>query len=189
MGKPWWVWPLVGILGGCLVGIPSPVPSRFSPPSQVIQIPGVPFHGGTQLACGPASLAMVLEFWGVAVDEAVLTRVLVSRDWRGTLNLDLPRVARAYLGGRPFQVEVLWDRPEVLWDALTAGHPLLVLVDRGVGSWRRGHYLVVWGWNPETQTLLVHSPPRPAQTVSLSRFLHQWRRAYYWALRIQPLSG
>ena len=189
MIRPGWVWPLVGILSGCLA-IPAPGPEvRFLPPATSLQVPGVPFYPGTQLGCGPAALTMVLEYWKVPTDPSQLTRRLVSRVWKGTLNLDLVQEARKAVSGYPLKVEASWDAPDLLWKALKAGHPLVVLVDLGVGPLRRGHYLVVWGWDPESQRLLVHSPPRAGEAVPLSRFLAQWRRAHYWALYIRPVRG
>jgi hypothetical protein len=161
--------------GGCAVGASagkeagsirtSEVPA---PLSSVIA--GVPFLPQEDDTCGPSSLAMVLGFLGHGVDTLEIVRETRTEGLKGTLITDLAGAARR----RGFAAEVVdLDLPR-LRERIVAGVPVILLVDLGVWSWSRPHYLVAYGWTPEG--VVAHSGRERGKVIPLSTLDAQWAK-------------
>ena len=162
-------------LGGCAVGSSAvkgagPVNSSdaSAPASSVIA--GVPFLPQEDDTCGPSSLAMVLGFLGQDVSTAEIVRETRTAGLKGTLITDLTGAARR----RGFAAEVVdLDLPR-LRERISAGVPVILLVDLGVWSWSRPHYLVAYGWTPEG--VVAHSGRERAKVIPFSTLDAQWEK-------------
>jgi ABC-type bacteriocin/lantibiotic exporter with double-glycine peptidase domain len=133
-------------------------------------IPGVPFLPQEEDTCGPSSLAMVLRFLGTDVPTAVLVRETRTEGLRGTLITDLADAARR----RGFAAEVAdLDLPR-LRDRISAGVPVILLVDLGTWVLSRPHYLVAYGWNPDG--VEAHSGREQAKVIPFSTLDAQWAK-------------
>jgi len=159
--------------GGCAVGAgkgagavqpsdaPSPVPSIIA---------GVPFLPQEDDTCGPSSLAMVLGFLGQNVGTAEIVRETRTEGLKGTLITDLAGAARR----RGFAAEVAdLDLPR-LRERIIAGVPVVLLVDLGVWSWSRPHYLVAYGWTAEG--VVAHSGREQGKVIPFSTLDAQWAK-------------
>ena len=137
-------------------------------PSTVIA--GVPFLPQEDDTCGPSSLAMVLRFLGRNVDTAEIVRETRTEGLKGALITDLAGAARR----RGFAAEVVdLDLPR-LRERITAGIPVILLVDLGVWSWSRPHYLVAYGWTPEG--VVAHSGREQGKVIPFSTLDAQWAK-------------
>ena len=143
----------------------SEAPARLSS-----VIAGVPFLPQEEDSCGPSSLAMVLRFLGGNVNTAEIVRETRTEGLKGTLITDLTGSARR----RGFAAEVAdLDLPR-LRERIVAGVPVILLVDLGIWSWSRPHYLVAYGWTPEG--VVAHSGREQGKVVPFSTLDAQWAK-------------
>jgi len=148
---------------GAVQAMEAPAPS-----SSVIA--GVPFVPQEEDTCGPSSLAMVLGFLGKSVDTSEIVRETRTEGLKGTLITDLAGAARR----RGFAAEVAdLDLPR-LRARISAGVPVILLVDLGVWSWSRPHYLVAYGWTPEG--VVAHSGRERGKGIPFPTLDAQWAK-------------
>ena len=78
---------IAGMMVGCATLEPGLRPRAFSDLPERVKIPSVPFHSQEEYQCGPATLAMVLNWSGIAVmlDELVSQVYIPAK--KGTLQL------------------------------------------------------------------------------------------------------
>jgi hypothetical protein len=161
--------------GGCAVGTSAgkeagavTSPEASAPLSSVIA--GVPFLPQEEDTCGPSSLAMVLRFLGKSVDTSEIVRETRTEGLKGTLITDLASAARR----RGFAAEIAdLDLPR-LKERISAGVPVILLVDLGIWSWSRPHYLVAYGWTPEG--VVAHSGRERGKVIPFSTLDAQWEK-------------
>lgn len=141
-------------------------------------IAAVPFHPQQQYQCGPAALAMALNFSGVAVlpDELVPRVYVPARE--GSFQVEMLAASRAYQRlSLPIQPDL-----ESLLTWVAAGHPVLVLQNLGLSWYEKWHYAVVIGYDLESGKITLHSGETDFYTVSLKVFERTWRRGEYWGM-------
>jgi ABC-type bacteriocin/lantibiotic exporter with double-glycine peptidase domain len=160
-------------LGGCATGAGKGVgavrASEAAAPVSTV-IAGVPFLPQEDDTCGPSSLAMVLGFLGRDVSTAEIVRETRTQGLKGTLITDLTAAARR----RGFTAEVVdLDLPR-LRERISEGVPVILLVDLGVWSWSRPHYLVAYGWTSEG--VVAHSGRERAKVIPFSTLDAQWEK-------------
>lgn len=143
-------------------------------------IRNVPFHAQEKYQCGPSSLAGVLNYYGENVSPKQIAGEIFAEEVRGTLSIDLAFFARAR------GLDAVWyeGSPEDLQRNIDRKQPLIAMVDLGLGTVRRPHYLVVVGYGPEG--IIANTGTRQQHTISWNRFLKQWDRTQMWTLRIHP---
>ena len=174
--------------GGCAVGGSAAkgagaVQSPEAPPPLTSIIAGVPFLPQEDDSCGPSSLAMVLGFLGRNVDTAEIIRETRTEGLKGTLITDLAGAARR----RGFAAEVVdLDLPR-LRERISAGVPVILLVDLGVWSWSRPHYLVAYGWTPEA--VVAHSGGERGKVIPFPTLDAQRAKMGRLAILVQRHGG
>lgn len=134
-------------------------------------IEGVPFVKQDTQYCGPASLASVLNYYGDPVDQETIGRDTYSEKLKGTLITDLENFARA----RGFTTRSARGRLEDIRSEVSAGRPVIVLIDRGFSALSRLHYLVVFGF--DDGGFIAHDGFRASQRYPYTDFEKQWTRA------------
>jgi len=163
-------------LGGCAVSkgaaksLEAVQASERSAPLPSV-IAGVPFLPQEDDTCGPSSLAMVLGFLGQKkVDTAEIVRETRTEGLKGTLITDLAGAAKR----RGFEAEVAdLDLPR-LRERISAGVPVILLVDLGIWTWSRPHYLVAYGWTPEG--VVAHSGREQGKVIPFPTLDAQWAK-------------
>jgi len=174
------------LLGGCAAGAGKEAgavrtPETPVPPSSVIA--GVPFLPQEDDSCGPSSLAMVLRFLGRNVDTEEIVRETRTEGLKGTLITDLAGAARR----RGVAAEIVdLDLPR-LRERISAGAPVILLVDLGIWSWSRPHYLVAYGWTPEG--VVAHSGRERGKVVPFSTLDAQWAKMGRLAIIVRRHGG
>jgi len=122
---------------------------------------------------------MVLGFLGQNVETAEIVRETRTEGLKGALITDLAVAARR----RGFAAEVAdLDLPR-LRDQISAGVPVILLVDLGVWSWSRPHYLVAYGWTHEG--VVAHSGREQAKVIPFSTLDAQWTKMGRLAILIR----
>lgn len=131
----------------------------------------VPFVPQTRINdCGPAALASVLVFHGRHVELDELTRRVFTPGLGRSLLPDMENHARslgfATRSGRG-------DLPLVR-AMIDSGGPVILLLDMGTKLFSQGHYVVVYGHDPDG--LLMHMGTRGDVYLPNRDLLDRWER-------------
>ena len=145
-------------------------------------ITGVPFIAQEAFQCGPAALAMVLQYYGARVDQDEIAREIYLPSIRGTLNLDLEFYARR----RGFQARAFQGTLARARDELRRGRPLIVFQDLGFAAYPVPHFAVLLGYDDRAGVVVLHSGTNPYRVVSYTEFEASWARRRGWTLLITP---
>lgn len=197
----WWaaVALLIEISFGCAARPDSASrPSAFHPAaSSGHRIADVPFVPGAPGACGPAALSSLLAYWGDPVPVDAIARALARPSLAGVLPLDLARFAADRVSrpapalSRGVALEATeaigsidWLRGEVRRD-----RPVIAFLDLGFGPWRRGHFVVVVGYDDAAGDVALYSGRDARAIMSYARFTRAWQRGGSWALRLAPANA
>ncbi len=120
---------------------------------------------------------------GRNVDTAEIVRETRTEGLKGTLITDLASAARR----RGFAAEVVdLDLPR-LRERISAGVPVILLVDLGLWNWSRPHYLVAYGWTPEG--VVAHSGRERGKVIPFSTLDAQWAKMGRLAIIVQRHGG
>ena len=144
-------------------------------------VDGVPFHAQDELQCGPAAMAMVLNWSGIDVQPADLTPQVFSPGIKGSLQSALIGAARRH--GR---VAYPIAGSEALLAEIAAGHPVIVLVNLGFFWYPKWHYAVAIGYDQDNREVILHSGLTARERLRSRVFLNIWRRSDYWGLLVLP---
>ena len=131
--------------------------------------------------CGPASLAMVLNFWGVDITQDEIAQEVYSPELKGALSIEMV----LYAVQRGFEAEMYNGSLQDLKDRIKAGFPLIVS-HRLDKKNKRVHYIVVWGFNDDKGVIYVHSDVRENLSMDYQTFLKYWNQAENLTFFIHP---
>ena len=168
------------VLAGCSL-TPSDYLSRSPKRPSKALIEDVPFFAQDELQCGPASLAMALNWSGVAVEPSNLTPEVFTPGLKGSLQNSLIGSARRH-GRVAYPIAGI----EPLMTEIAAGHPVIVLVNLGFSWYPQWHYAVVIGYDQAKQEIILHSGPTAGEILGFRTFNNIWQRSDYWGLLILP---
>jgi hypothetical protein len=159
------------LIAGCAGKAPLP------PLAAVPELGEVPFFAQTEYQCGPAALATILNFAGVAVTPAELINAVYVEGLKGTLQPELTAATRRY-GLLPLPVA---PDAESLFAEVADGRPALVLQNLGVRKVPVWHYAVVVGFDADAGQVILRSGAERRRIETLRRFLRSWQLADNWA--------
>jgi hypothetical protein len=178
------LWTAVLLLAGCGSLIPQTVGLRTDWPAGVprqTELTQVPFFPQSEYQCGPAALAMAMNYSGVRV----LPEALVDEVWlpsrRGSLQLEMLAAPRKH-GLVSYRLAPNYAD---LLREVAAGNPVVVLQDVGMmlPEW---HYAVVNGFDYDTGTVYLRSGMQMRQQMPFSYFERTWLAGSYWAMVVTP---
>ncbi len=147
-----------------------------------VELSSVPFYPQEDFQCGPAALAMVLNWSGIAVTPQQLAPEVYLPKRRGSLQPELIAAARGH-GRVPYAL-----RPEMkaLIAEVVAGHPVLVLQNLAFSWYPKWHYAVVVGFDLGNDAIILRSGRIQRHLTPTRVFERTWRRAGYWAIVVMP---
>ena len=151
-------------------------------PRVVTAVNNVPFYPQEDYQCGPASLAGVLNYWGMDISPEDIGAEIYSKSAKGTLNVDMV----LYVERKGLNVTWYHGSIENIKRNIELGYPLIVLVDYGFWTIQQNHFMVVVGYGD--QGVLVNSGREQLKQISLEDFLEPWRKTKYWTMLITPKS-
>jgi ABC-type bacteriocin/lantibiotic exporter with double-glycine peptidase domain len=153
-------------------------PTKESKAVHIIQ--NVPFHPQEAYQCGPASLAGVLNYWGIDVYPEDIASEIYSESAKGTLNVDMI----LYAEKKGLKVSQYSGSLEDMRGKIDLGYPLIVLVDYGFWVYERNHFMVVVGYRENG--IIANSGREPLKFIPFKDFLKSWNRTKFWTLLIRP---
>jgi len=146
-----------------------------------VEIPSVPFYPQEAYQCGPAAMAMVLQWTKANVSpQDLIPKVFVPAK-KGSLQPALISAARRYT-----RLAYPIKGVEALVKELAAGHPVIVLQNLGLKWFPRWHYSVPIGYNLAKSIFILHSGKEARRRMSWTLFMRTWKRADYWGLVVLP---
>jgi ABC-type bacteriocin/lantibiotic exporter with double-glycine peptidase domain len=143
-------------------------------------VEGVPFYSQEEYQCGPASLAGVLNYYGVKVTPADIAAEIFSRHARGTLDMDMV----FYTQKKGLKAEPYSGSVEDLRRCIDSRQPLIVLIDHGFWVYQKSHFMVVVGY--DEKGVMVNSGKEEHKFLSQDSFSKTWERTKFWTLKITP---
>lgn len=143
-----------------------------------VKIEKIPFYPAEDNQCGPASLAMVLNFFGINVNPSEISREIFSREAKGTSDFDMILYARK----SGLKVKQYNGNLEDLEKKISKGYPIIVMVDEGFWFYRKYHYMVVVGYNE--REIIVNSGKYQNLHVDKKTFIKKWEKTNFWTLYI-----
>lgn len=170
---------LAAAVGGCAVGLGSLRDGELPPRARVN---GVVAFAQAEHHCGPAALASLLGWAGRPETPQSLAPRVYTPTRSGTFPLELPREIRAR-GLLAYRI-----RPDTrsLLAEIAAGHPALLLENRGLSWLPVWHYSVLTGYDLGAGEATLLSGAASPETVSLTTLARTWRRAGAYALVALP---
>jgi hypothetical protein len=167
------------VVCGCARVPPVALPDGASPG---VELTATPFFPQESHQCGPAALATVLVASGVVVTPEQLVPQTYLPGRRGSLQVELMAAARTY-ATIPYVID---GTLAALLAELDAQHPVLVLLDLGVGPIAVWHYAVVIGYSRDTQEMVLRSGGNERLSMSVPLFMRSWQKSEQWALVALP---
>lgn len=160
--------------------LPSCVTVKEIPKSSYThKIENVPFYPQETYQCGPASLAGVLNYWGIAVEPYDIAKEIFSKSVKGTLNIDMALYAQR----KGLKATLHKGDMEDLKKNIDSGFPVIVLVDYGISLYQVNHFMVVTGYNEHG--VIANSGKDQNKFIAEKDFLKVWKRTDYWNLLIK----
>jgi tetratricopeptide (TPR) repeat protein len=175
-------WVLCMMFTGCSL-VPSNYLSRSPDKPTRAMVEGVPFFPQEEHQCGPAALAMALNWSGIAIEPADLTPEVYTPGLKGSLQNSLVGAARRH-GRVAYPIAGI----EALMVEVAAGQPVIVLVNLGFSWYPKWHYAVVIGYDQEKQEVMLHSGLTADEVLSFWTFNNIWKRSHHWGLLVLPPS-
>jgi len=146
-----------------------------------VEIPSVPFYPQEAYQCGPATMAMVLQWTKANVSPQDLIPKVFVPTKKGSLQTALISTARRY-NRLAYPIKGV----EALLKELAAGHPVIVLQNLGLQWFPRWHYSVPIGYNLAKGIVILHSGKEARRHMRWTLFMRTWKRADYWGLVVLP---
>jgi tetratricopeptide (TPR) repeat protein len=174
---------VLGLTSGCAATQTTALlrhpPARLPASSEIAK---VPFFPQKAYQCGPATLAMTLDWAGAAVTPDMLAPKVFIPDKHGSLQIEMIAAARRY----GMLAYVLRPQLADLLSEIAAGHPVIVFQNLGLSWYPVWHFAVAIGYDMMHRRLILHSGPDSRMYMPMSTFEHTWARGGYWALLTLP---
>ncbi|MBI5556313.1 MAG: PA2778 family cysteine peptidase [Deltaproteobacteria bacterium] len=167
-------------LSGCAMPSRTAQPWPENAPDRVL-LADVPFFPQEEYQCGPAALAMALGWSGIQAGPADLAGEVYTPSRQGSLQSSLIAAARRH-GRVAYPIAGL----DHLHAELSANHPVIVLVNRGLSWFPKWHYAVAVGYDGPAEEIILHSGKVQNDRLSLRVFNNIWARGEYWGLLVLP---
>lgn len=169
---------LILLAGGCATPQSDRLLASPFAHTPAVELTAVPFFAQTQYQCGPASLAMVLNWAGVPIAPEDLVPQVYLPERQGSFQVELLAATRRQ-GRVPY---VLSPQLESVVSEVTAGNPVLVLQNLGYSWHTQWHYAVVVGFDMPHEEVVLRSGTEARHVVSMQLFEHTWARSGHWAM-------
>ena len=173
----------IALLGVFLTACAAPEPFVAPRPDvpRKAGVTGVPLIVQADFHCGPASLAMVLQWAGREVTQAEIAALSFTPGARGTYLADMAGAAR-----RQGQMALPVRTFAGLLEEVEAGHPVIVFQNLGLRLAPLWHYGVVTGYDLNRGEITLHSGENSVMVMTLDDFLKSWDGGDRWAMVVLP---
>ncbi|MFP8965131.1 PA2778 family cysteine peptidase [Pokkaliibacter sp. CJK22405] len=171
-------------LSGCSLAPPKTVDQfqQSTAVGQSVYVQNVPFFAQEEYQCGPAALAMVLDYQGVDTTPDKVKPFVYLPNKQGSIQVEMLGATR-HFGLIPFRIPGTLN---AITQELSAGNPVLVFQNLALSWYPQWHYAVVTGYDAKNQELVLHSALDENHRVSVTTFARTWQRGGNWAFVALP---
>ncbi len=148
------------------------IPSHF-------EVNDVPFYPQESYQCGPAALAMALNWSGVSILPADLTDEVFTPSRKGSLQASLISAARRH--GR---IAYAFNGIDEMFTEVAVGYPVIILQNLGLSWYPVWHYSVIIGYDLPKKVIILRSGLTARKRMSFRVFEKTWARSNFWGLLI-----
>ena len=145
-------------------------------------VSGVPVLAQSENQCGPAALAMLLQWGGDPVDPSELSPSMYAAIPQGTFTFDFVGAARR----RGALVIPYQASPESLTAEIASGNPVVALINKGLSWVPAWHYVVVSGYDLDGDSVVFHAGEATAERLPFAIFWQLWSRSDFWMAVVLP---
>lgn len=100
--------------------------------------------------------------------------------------MDMAGFAEGYERKGGISVSELQGDLELIKRDILSGYPLIVFVDLGFWNFKKGHYMLIVGYDDLRGGVIAYSGREKDKFIPYGRFITIWGRGGYWALRVIP---
>lgn len=149
-----------------------------TPPRLVLNV--TPLYQ-TELGCGPAAMAMVLNYHGTKVPLDAVTAALYNTSLKGTLITDMKDYAVSRYPSSHIEKS---DICRVV-DSISRRRPVILMIDPGKGLISSPHYVVAVGYDTERGELLIHDGYGKFVRKSFGEINDWWKKTGFLSLVVK----
>ncbi len=146
------------------------IPSYF-------EIKGVPFFPQASYQCGPAALAMTLNWSGVPILPEDLRKEVFTPARKGSLQASLLSATRRH--GR---IAYVFNGIDIMFAEVAAGYPVIILQNLGLSWYPIWHYSVIIGYDLQKKVMILRSGLTARKRMPFRVFKNTWARSNFWGL-------
>ncbi len=154
------------------------IPTGMNRTAEVI---GVPFIDQEIGHCGPATLAMVMQWSGKKISAEELAKQVYTPGMKGSFQTDMISATR-----RNSMMAIQIDGLTNLLNEVSFGHPVVVFENLALTWAPQYHYAVVYGYDLDKEFVIMHSGPEKAKQWDIRKFERSWKLVDYWGLVVLP---
>jgi tetratricopeptide (TPR) repeat protein len=144
-----------------------------------VEIETIPFYSQKAYQCGPAALAMVLNWSGLPISPENLTAEVFTPERKGSFQSAMVGAAR-----RNGRIAYVFTGLSDLFAEVAAGNPVIILQNLGLSWYPVWHYAVVIGYDLSEKYVVLRSGNIRRKLMSFQVFEKTWARGNYWGLLI-----
>ena len=145
------------------------------------KIADVHFIGQTDHYCGPATLAMAMNWAGKKLSADELASQVYTPGKKGTLQQDLISASR-----RQGMLAIPIQGMSALLHEIAADHPVIILENLAFSWYPQWHYALVFGYDLSRSEVIMHSGSRAAKHWGMRKFERSWIYSDFWGLVVLP---
>ncbi|HEX3034077.1 MAG TPA: C39 family peptidase [Thermodesulfobacteriota bacterium] len=145
-------------------------PVSASDSSRVIE--GVPFVKQKDKFCGPAALASVMRFYGQNINQEEIADGVYTPQLEGALISDMAY----YATEMGYRAETKSGDINLLISLIDEGVPTIVLVDLGKWVVSVPHYYVIYGYDKNRDTFLLHTGFQGNRETGFEELDKEWEK-------------
>ena len=140
----------------------------------------MPFFPQLEYHCGPAALAGIVNYRGIAVQPDDIARLVYVPELKGSLQVEIVAATRQF----DLLPVTLDGQLESLLRELAAGNPVFVLQNLAIEAYPVWHYEILIGYDLEQGHMILRSGVDRRITRTFALFEKTWQRAEHWALAV-----
>jgi tetratricopeptide (TPR) repeat protein len=144
-----------------------------------VELETIPFYSQKEYQCGPAALAMVLDWSDLPITLDDLTAKVFAPERKGSFQSAMVGAVRRH--GR---IAYVFTGFMDLFTELAAGHPVIILQNLGLSWYPIWHYAVVIGYDLPEKYVILRSGNIRRKLMPFRVFEKTWARGNYWGLLI-----
>jgi tetratricopeptide (TPR) repeat protein len=145
----------------------------------LVELEEVKFYPQKAYQCGPAALAMALQWSGLPIEPEALISQVYTPARKGSLQATIIGAARRH-GRVAYPVSGM----DAILKEAAVGHPVIVLQNLGLSWYPIWHYALVVGYDLSMGDIILHSGITPYKRLSFRVFENTWARSYHWGLLV-----